>query len=219
MNRIKKLTYKEIPEIDFYNATADLPKEKWAKLGFADKDYVLSNYGRLKSYAYKKNGVILKNRLTGKFLTADIRVYGKSKNFCIHKLVAEYFIPNSEPDKTKVIHLDNDPLNNYFKNLKWADKNEIFLHAEKFNKNIKKVFRGNKAFLRKIKQTDVNRIRKMIEKGVSQKALAEEYGLSEMQITRIKRNENWVSKKLPIYNPETDPNFKPRTKKNKGVDF
>jgi hypothetical protein len=204
MNNSKKLTYKEIPETEFYDPKIDLPDEKWAELGFADKLYELSNYGRLKSFAYKKNGVILKNRFTDKYLTVDLRTFGKTKNYYIHKLVAEYFVPNDDHNKTKVVHLDNDPVNNSYGNLKWVDEKEAFLHTEKFNKNMKKVFRGKKPFLRKVSQADVNKMRKMIEKGITQRAIAKEFGLSEMQITRIKRNENWVSKKLPKYVPSTN---------------
>lgn len=39
----------------------------------------------------------------------------------VHRLVAMYFIPNNKPNEYNlVMHLDNNPLNNHYTNLKWG---------------------------------------------------------------------------------------------------
>jgi predicted DNA-binding protein len=190
-----------IKEKDFYNAKMDLPNEKWVELGFADKLYELSNYGRLKSYALNEEGVILRNRNTQGYKRADILVYRKRVTYYIHKLVAEYYIENDDPENKKVvIHIDNNRQNNYFENLKWTTGKETFWHTEKFNDNLRKKFRLNKTSSAKIKRKDAYLIREMIENGIAQNKIAKIFNLSEMQITRIKRNENWVSKKSQTKN-------------------
>jgi len=184
----------EIPDIDFYNAYKDLPNEKWEELSFTDKSYEISNYGRLKSYATNENGVILRNRLTNGYLTIVFRIQKKKKNYCIHKLIAEYFVLKDDNNKKIVIHLDNDRRNNYYENLKWVNAKESFEHNETFNLNLHEGFRKNKVSAAKITRQDADLIRDMIKEGVLQSVIAKKFKISEMQITRIKRNENWVNK-------------------------
>ena len=42
----------------------------------------------------------------------------------VHRLVAKTFLPNSDPNKKIVDHLDNDPLNNCVSNLEWISQRE-----------------------------------------------------------------------------------------------
>jgi hypothetical protein len=198
----EKIKSNEIPDLDFYAVTKDLPGEKWAELTFTDRPYEISNYGRLKSYALKETGVILRNRKTSDYLTVTLKVLKQKKNFFIHKLVAENFIPKENEKQNFVIHIDNDRQNNYFENLKWANPKETFVHTEKFNKKLHLKFRKNKTSNAKINKKNAELIRKMLEQGIVQAKIAKIFGISEMQVTRIKRNENWVSKDLPDYTTE-----------------
>lgn len=59
---------------------------------------------------------------TGKnknYKTVSCQVDGKQKNFYVHRLVAEAFIPNPL-NLPQVYHLDGNPANNDIKNLKWC---------------------------------------------------------------------------------------------------
>jgi hypothetical protein len=56
------------------------------------------------------------------------------KNRFVHRLVASTFIENDDPDnKTIVMHLDNDKLNNHVSNLRWGtySDNAQQAHADK----------------------------------------------------------------------------------------
>lgn len=191
----ENLKSNEIPEVDFYNAYKDLPEEKWEELTFTDRAYEISNYGRLKSYAINKDGVISKNKLSGGYLCATLSISKKRKNIFIHKLVAEHFVLKDDENKKIVIHLDNDKKNNYYRNLKWVSAKECFEHNEKFNAKLHNGFRKNKTSAAKITKQDAEKIREMIAKGIPQNIIAKLFSISEMQVTRIKRNENWVVEK------------------------
>jgi len=193
IEKAEKIKSNEIDKNDYYNVQKNLPNEEWVELVFGKKLYELSNYGRLKSFYFNKKGTILKNQSAAKYLKLEIKVEGKQKNIYIHKLVAEYFIPNEEHKKS-VIHLDNDCKNNHFENLKWVDSKELFTHTKKFNPNFNKVFSKKLRRNTILTKRQIININKKIAKGISIEELTKQYKVSEIQITEIKQNENWVIK-------------------------
>lgn len=166
--------------------------EVWKPIPFADKRYEISNYGRVKSYCYDKhNGKILKPGSTKGFYTVTFKSNGKKKTFLVHKLVAQIFIPKDNEDQVIAIHLDWNKKNNYFKNLKWVTKNEAYDRIMPRLQEINKI--KNKGIIRnsKLKPKDVELLKSMLDRGVKQNVIAKLFSISEMQVTRIKRGENW----------------------------
>lgn len=89
------------------------------------ENYLISNYGRIKSLPKKthtKEEVILKTRI-GKCGYEIITFSGANhltKTFKIHRLVATAFIPN--PNNLPCVnHKDENKLNNNVDNLEWCD--------------------------------------------------------------------------------------------------
>lgn len=90
--------------------------------GYEDK-YLVSNYDNILSLNYKGKG---KSKLLSKRIDKDgyryISFYngiGKGKNFKIHRLVAELFIPN--PNHYSIVnHKDLNKSNNFVDNLEWC---------------------------------------------------------------------------------------------------
>lgn len=67
-----------------------------------------------------------------KYSTVSLRAEGKRKSKSIHRLVAEAFIDNPDPEnKTQVNHIDGNKQNNSVSNLEWVNAKENVQHAIK----------------------------------------------------------------------------------------
>lgn len=167
------------------------PDEMWKVIQGLDYKYEISNYGQVKSYYHKKNkGKLLKPSKIGGFLVVSLKHKGKSKHFLVHKLVAEAFVPKENADENVVIHLDWNKSNNYYKNLKWLSKKECYERMHKRLQEERKL-KGKVVTYSKLKPEEVALIKSMLERGIKQKLIAKMFCISEMQVTRIKRGENW----------------------------
>ena len=134
-------------------------------------------------------------------VTIDGRVY--NKRFFIGKLVAEKFIPKTDENQTYVLHLDRVRDNDDIKNLKWATREEMLEYGRKspFVIAAKKKFQEDnlKADGAKLTITKVMVIKKILAKpnqSTRIKMIAKQFGVSEMQIRRIKSGECWDRVKI-----------------------
>lgn len=79
----------------------------------------------------------VRNRRTGRVLVGGINNSGyrtvhlkKSETEFVHRLVAETFIPNEDPEHKKdVNHIDGNKLNNNVENLEWVSRSDNVRHA------------------------------------------------------------------------------------------
>lgn len=183
----------------FYN-------EKWSEfsLGYdSPKRYAISTYGRLVSFTdCIKQGRILKGNLTGGYNAFRYKFYLNGKATGCHKLfhriVAEQFLTKENEEQVFVIHLDFDKTNNHVDNLRWATKEEVKIHNKKnpavirqIENMVKNIHKG-KTF--KLNPSKVLYIRKKLdnpERKTRMRILAKQFDVSEMQLYRIKRRENW----------------------------
>ena len=166
--------------------------EVWKEIPFADKKYEVSNYGRVKSYCYNKtDGKVLRPGLTKGFQTVTFKTNGKKKTFLVHKLVAIVFVEKDHDEQTIATHVDWNKKNNHSSNIKWVTKEAAYERIMPRLQEINKI--KNKGIVRnsKLKPEDVKVLKGMLEKGVKQNVIAKLFSISEMQVTRIKRGENW----------------------------
>ena len=78
--------------------------------------YAVTSCGRVWSYRRQK---FLKPMTRGKgYLYVDLFKDGVHKQYYIHRLVAEAYIPNIE-NLPEVDHIDNNKSHNYLNNLQW----------------------------------------------------------------------------------------------------
>ncbi|MCX7985839.1 MAG: NUMOD4 motif-containing HNH endonuclease [Bacteroidales bacterium] len=170
-------------------------KEIWKVIPYTDHKYEVSNFGRVKSYCQNHTkGKILKPSKIGGFNVVSLKVGGKSRHFLVHKLVAEAFVPRNNPDDEAVIHLDWNKTNNFYKNLQWVSKKECYNRMHKKLQEERKK-KGKVVTYSKLKTDEVALIKSMLERGVKQKLIAKMFCVSEMQISRIKKGDNW--KEIP----------------------
>jgi hypothetical protein len=171
--------------------------EIWVELGIASKKYEISNHGRVRSFCInKQKGRLLKPRIVNNFEMIDMRVAGKVKHFCVHKLTAEIFVPKDNDNQTVVTHLDWNLHNNFYKNLKWITLEESYKRSSEYNKERLKNSGKKIVTNSKLATGDVKMIKSMLQRGIRQNIIAKLFCVSEMQITRIKRNENWADIQL-----------------------
>ncbi len=183
----------------------DPSDEVWKRIDFTDRHYEVSNWGRVKSFYHnKEKGELIKGRLSNEYRALDLRVDGKRKSYYIHKLVAAIFCEQPSNKHKIVIHLDNDKHNNRADNLKWVTTKEAFEHQLSHSEKMQEGFVENTTANAKLSIEDVSHIRKMLRRGVPQNKIAYMFCVSEMQITRIKRNENWASVRAAVPEEEND---------------
>ena len=187
------------------------PNEEFKEIAIPDKlklRYAVSNKGRLISFKDNINfGRELKGSITDGYKLFRYKIYdnGKimNKHIFVSKLVAEYFIPKTSVHEIFVLHLDRKRDNDDYRNLKWATKEEMMAHSQKspFVKQAKlNLIKHNlEANGRKLTVTKVMLIKKILakpEQTTRLKMIAKQFGVSEMQIRRIKSGENWSHVKI-----------------------
>lgn len=170
--------------------------EVWKPIDFADNKYEISNYGRIKSFYGSEEGKVLKCGNVRGYSTIGLKVKGVKRQYCVHKLIAEYFIPKKSEDEVVVIHKDWNKQNNYYKNLQWVSAKDSYKRMHKKLKEDQKR-EGRTVTNSKLKAEDIIALKRMLKNGIKQNVIAKLFAISEMQVTRIKRNENWAHIKLP----------------------
>ena len=158
--------------------------------------YLISNYGRIKSYTVDtQNGILLKlGTVEGFKVHRYINKDGKNVSKCIHRLVAQYFLDPPIEGQTLVMHIDYNRENNYYQNLKWGTNRDRYDHWLKFNPDWFKNEKSQKPSYSKLTESQVKRIKKKLldpKRRTRLKIIARQFGVSEMQLNRIKRGENW----------------------------
>ena len=187
------------------------PNEEFKEIFIEDKlrlRYAVSNKGRLISFEDNiKFGRELKGGKSDGYRILSYKIFNdgkiKNKHLFVGKLVANNFIPKTSEEQVYVLHLDRVRDNDDYRNLKWATREEMleFGRQSPFVKQAKKnlIEHNLNANGRKLTVTKVMLIKKILAKPVQTtrlKMIAKQFGVSEMQIRRIKSGENWNQIKI-----------------------
>ncbi len=181
------------------------PKEIWKELDYASKSglhYAVSNFGRVVSYASTieeakeiKCGLNKGYKVLRRSYVKDGRSYREA--LYVHKLVAELFLPKQSDDKSYVLHQNFVKNDNRLINLKWANKHELEEHQNHNPKVIsdrKRLHEHNKLYQYKLSEAKVKVLKRKLlnpNRRTRLKMIARMFGVSEMQLHRIKTGENW----------------------------
>ena len=148
---------------------------------FRDYNYFVSENGEV----FSKDKKLTPRKHNGGYLRVSLCKDGKVKDFYIHRLVAELYVENKNPEKYKEInHLDSNKTNNRKENLEWCDGTINHYHS---------LFAGTKTCGRnshfcKLKEEQVLEIRK---DNSSHKKIAEKFNISRQYVGMLKNNKKW----------------------------
>ena len=142
-------------------------------------DYIITEDGRIINSI---NGHERKPQLNNK---GYLRVQIGGKNYFVHRLVAEKYVPNPD-NKEQVNHIDGNKLNNCASNLEWVTNQENRNHAVK-NKLHQ---HGEGHAFAKLDWEKVDYIREHMD--ISDKELSELFGVAPQTIYDVKYNRTWI---------------------------
>lgn len=113
---------------------------------------------------------------------------GKAKKFFVHRLVAEAFIPNDDPDKNSVNHIDGNKSNNSESNLEWVTHRQNVDHAMETGLQLKGEDVGTSIY----KEQRIHQACKFIEKGdMSLQDISDATGLGYATVSDLKNKRSW----------------------------
>lgn len=104
-----------------WNGWNKMKKEYWKPVVGYEGLYEVSNWGRVKSIKFGRERILKPGTNNRGYLFVNLCKNGKKKNFRVHRLVAEAFIPNPY-NLPEVNHKDENKLNNNAENLEWCDR-------------------------------------------------------------------------------------------------
>lgn len=133
-------------------------KEIWKDIKDYEGLYQISNFGRLRKVKNKIQ-IIKPTKCTNGYLEYALWKNGKRKVFLAHRLVAEYFIDNTN-NFPEINHIDENIENNIVSNLEWVTSK---YNANYGTRNIKCREANRKNFKRVIQYDLENNIIKQFE--------------------------------------------------------
>jgi HNH endonuclease/NUMOD4 motif-containing protein len=173
------------------------------KLGFLQKQVfsLARNIKLMKETREDKNKIkeseallsTLKKNLSKKFAD-DTKKRSVYYHALVHRQVAEHFCRKPSDKHTIVAHLDHDRLNNKSSNLKWMTPEDNYEHQRSSPHVIaeKQTRRHDKSRNAKLTVTKVMLLKKLLNQGKPMRTLVKQFKITDTQILRIKRGENWA---------------------------
>jgi len=168
--------------------------EIWKDIKGYEGKYQVSNLGRVKSLERKTKYLKSLKSVKETFLKERINRYGyvqailyndKPKTVYTHRLVAIAFIPNTE-NKSDVNHKNGIKIDNREENLEWATRKENINHSFEMELSGK----GQKHGRSKLTEIEAKEI-KYGNKNLFQSEIAEKYGITQSQVSRIRLGKLW----------------------------
>ncbi len=170
-------------------------------------EYQVSNLGRIKSFKQDKiNGKIRKQNKSTGYFQVDLSKNGISKPKKVHILVYETFNNYKLKDDDRIHHVDKNPENNIFENLKLMVESEhnSFHHrgmnnpmfgkcfSKEHKKKMSEKLKGENNPRHKLTEEQVIQIKLLLKEGkLNQQEIADIFNISRKTISNIKIGKTW----------------------------
>jgi hypothetical protein len=183
-----------------------LAGESWKPLTFAGwkqlrNRYGVSTLGRIASYKKDilKDGKLLSGSLTTGYRTLNLHRPSNKGTLYIHREMAKIFLKRPGTQHKFVVHINHNKLDNSLKNLRWATLDQMIEHQQESPAKIAyKEKQASRTEGLKLSAAQVKKIKNILgskNRNITIRQLAQNYGVSEMTMYRIKSGENWAKVK------------------------
>ena len=160
-------------------------EEIWKDIPNYEGMYQVSNLGRVKSLKFGKERV-LKPILNGRgYYHINLYKGGKTIINTIHRLVMLSFVGESE---LEINHKNGIKSDNRLENLEYCSRSENIQHA--YDTGLKAGRKGENHHNSKLTRACAERI-KYGHQGMTQRAIAEIYGINQAQVSVIRSGKTW----------------------------
>lgn len=171
----------------------EIKTERWKEIEFdsnlSHDKYEVSHLGRVKSYAIdKENGRIILGGNVNGYRCTTVKFGDKiTRQYYVHRLIAETLIDKDSKDQHYVIHKDYNKENNSIYNLQWASEEQLVAHNNKNPQVLKRRTTGYK-----LSEADVRVIKRLLKSHKTRLSMiAKRFGITHTQLNRIRSGENW----------------------------
>jgi hypothetical protein len=160
-------------------------EEKWKPIPDYENDYLVSNYGNIKSLRSKK---LLKPNKIHNYLHVHLYKEKKKKLFKIHRLVLYVFVGIKS---NEVNHIDGNKQNNKLMNLEFSTRSKNMKHAYALGLRCQKGTNNNQS---KFTQHQIQEIKEMLKKKYKNIEIANRFNVCPTVISHIKRGHTYAEK-------------------------
>lgn len=102
-----------------------------------ETNYSVSDEGQVRND--KTNKIMKGTYARNEYHSVQLSINGKVKTFMVHRLVAEYFVPNENPELNTIVdHIDQDKHNNKASNLRWVTTKANALNIDRQQRDVKR---------------------------------------------------------------------------------
>lgn len=167
-------------------------EEKWAPVPGYEGLYDVSTLGRVRSYRWSVNKPrLMKPALLNRgYLIVRLSGKGKPWQILCHRLVAMTFIGDIGAGM-EVNHMNGVKTDNRITNLEIVTRSENLKHAFRVIKTASHVGERNPAA--KLNEGDVKEIRRLSGSGLSNRAIARMFGVSNVSVGNIMNGKTWAA--------------------------
>ena len=151
--------------------------------------YEISNYGRVKSKKQSLPKILRSGISRSGYSSVTLFKQGRRFYFSVHRLVLEDFVGLC-PLGYESNHKNGIKTDNRLENLEWVTHSENQAHAYKKGL-ISRVGESAPFGGAKLKKENVLEIRKLAEKGVYQRIIAERFGITRGHVSALVKRRYW----------------------------